>query len=229
MPVTLALIGSGMKVASGLVKGASGYIDRRKGKKALDELGERPEYEIPDEIGRNQAMARYNATSGLDAETLQNYKQNLERGLSANNNAVLQAGGSINSVNRGYDQYQQGLGKVAQLNFQALQDNRKSLMEANKDKAYYDDQRFAIKLKNYNVDREEALNLKRKGTTAMMSGFSNIGKGLMGAGSEWNKMSLDKGGDSEGDSDNVDEFGFLSPNVDKKSSLWDADYDAWTK
>ena len=201
----MGLVRSGIKLLGAGANVAVGYSDRKKGIKALGALGDRPEYEIPDEIGRNQALAQYYATSGLDADTMYNYKQNLERGLSANNNAVLQAGGSINSVNRGYDQYQQGLGKVAQLNFQALQANRQALMEANKDKAFYDDQQFAFKLKNWNVDREEALNLKREGTTSMTNGFSQFGKGLMSAGSDWNKMSLDKGGGGNGGS--VGEFG----------------------
>ena len=172
--MAMGLIGAGTKAIGGTVKGVLGYIDRRKGVKALERLGDAPEYEISDEVKANQNIARYYGQQGLDENTLYNYKRGLERNLTATTSAVMNAGGSVNAIGRAEDKFIQGQGQISALNFQALQQNRKALMTANNDMAQAKDRVFAFKLKNYNNQREEANNLRRQGTTAMLSGITDI-------------------------------------------------------
>jgi len=191
-PISMALIGAGIKTIGGLVKGGMGISDYRRGKKMLDDLGERPEYEIPEEIGQNQSIAQYYGQQGLDANTLYNYRRNLERGMSSTTSAVLQGGGSINRVGQAYDKYQTGLGRVAAMDNQARVVNRNALVQANLNMAQYEDRAFGFELGNYNRDRTEAMNLKQQGMTSAIGAIGDIGSSFVGVGQSMRQANFDK-------------------------------------
>lgn len=170
-PVTLGLIAKGVGAIAG---GIQGYSDMRKGSKALKALGDTPQYIIPEEIEQNQNIAKYYAQQGLDAETLYGYRRDAERGLTSTTSAMLNAGGSINSVGRAYDNFLQGNSKIAQLNNQALVANRKNLTDANLDMATKLDDLFAFRLKDYNNKRQEALGMKQAGKTALFGAIGSL-------------------------------------------------------
>src|SRR3990167_10537508 len=65
-------------------KQAFGYYQYLKGLKAKDQLGDRPEYQIPEEIKQNLSQAQLMAIEGLPAEQKRQYIENIQRSMTAN-------------------------------------------------------------------------------------------------------------------------------------------------
>jgi hypothetical protein len=65
-------------LAMALVGGIVGHAQKRKAQKALSKL-QRPEYEIPQEILRNQKMAEQAANEGLPSQQYSQAQQNIQR------------------------------------------------------------------------------------------------------------------------------------------------------
>lgn len=72
---------TGGLIQTGAALGQAGYgiYQYQQAKKGLEQLGDRPEYEIPAEIYENLSIAERQALEGLPAEQKKQYIQNIER------------------------------------------------------------------------------------------------------------------------------------------------------
>lgn len=66
-------------IAGGLIGGVTGYFQKRKARKLLQEAGDQPLYNIPQEILRNQKQAELNAQEGMPSQQYNNAMKNIQR------------------------------------------------------------------------------------------------------------------------------------------------------
>ena len=110
-------------------KSAWGYYQYLKGQKAKDALGERPAYQIPEEIKQNLTQAQQAALIGLPEEQVRQYVENIQRSQGANLAALTERKAGLigvgNVAQAQTDAYKQLLGMDAT----ARINNQQKLME----------------------------------------------------------------------------------------------------
>lgn len=181
-------------LAIALVGGIVGGIQRRKAKRALARLEQnRPQYEIPQEILRNQKMAEQAANEGLPSQQYNQAQQNIQR---QQNRAI-----SMASARRGGLMALPGIqqaGTDAQLNLdsmdaQARGINLQRLYGINSQLAGYRTKQFDVnKMQPYERDYNYNMQLLGAANQNIMSSIDKAGSAagsLLGSG---------KGGSSRG-------------------------------
>lgn len=184
MPVTASLIGGGVNLVGGLVKGLFGGGQKRKGKKLLDSL-QYPTESIPQEEIENQNLARQQAATGLPSEQYANAMKNIQRQqLTALRGAHDRRGGLglIGGIQQGTNDATLNLDTADARQKIANQNN---LMNVNNRLAGWKDKIWQNNVKEkYNRDYSYGMGLLGAGNQNVASGIdqglSGIGRGLSG-------------------------------------------------
>lgn len=141
MPFTASfLIGSALVGGYKLIKG----MNQKSEGERIAAGNRRPTYNIPQAYFNNQSLMENQAQSGLGAPTLDYTRRTNDRGLSSGIDAILQGGGSVNSLSKLYDVYGQNNSAIAAQDSQLRTQHLNSLIEANKDLAGQQVQKWAI-------------------------------------------------------------------------------------
>lgn len=185
MPATAALIGGGVNLVGGLIKGIVGGGQRRRGRNLLNSL-QYPTESIPQEEYQNQQLAQQQAASGLPSEQYNNAMRDIQRQqMTAIRNAHDRRGGLglISTIQQGSNDATNNLNaQDASLRLQ----NQRNLMNVNNQLAGWKDKVWQNNVLNkYNRDYAYGMGLVGMGNQNLMSGIdqglSGIGQGIYGA------------------------------------------------
>jgi hypothetical protein len=146
--------------------GTAGY-NAYKGKQAKNKLANMGsvDYDIPQGYADNVGLTASEAQSGYDPETLNKVLNQYSSNLAATNAAILQTGGGINDIAKGYGMYTEGVSKLA-LQDSALKNQKlENYLQASS--TYAGQQALQWKLNKYDKDRND-----RAAAQAQISGFN---------------------------------------------------------
>ncbi len=132
-------------VAGGLQAGA-GLIGKIKANN-LKKSAVRPDYETPEAITENVAIAESLAQTGLSDSAKQSLLSGADRGLTSSIEAILKGGGSVNTVADAYDTQMQSISRMSLAEDEAKFRNINMLVTANK--ALADEQEKAWQINKY--------------------------------------------------------------------------------
>lgn len=169
MPVIMA----GGAAVSGIISGITGLSQKARAKKMADQ-NQRPTYQIPDEILKNQKIAEMQSTQGLPSESLELAKQNIAQQGSAALGAAKDKQGGLESVGAIVAGQTAAGNQLAGEDANMRMANISNLMKQNQVLAGYKDQQF-----NYNQDKkyqENAAAIRALNT----AGAENINTGING-------------------------------------------------
>jgi hypothetical protein len=103
-----AIVGAGVQAGAGIFNVVSGAVTTAKANREAKVLdATRPQYNIPSNYYDNLNLATSRAQRGFSDETMGYLSNQLERGLSASNNAILRGGGNVNNIGNAYDTFAQ--------------------------------------------------------------------------------------------------------------------------
>ena len=95
--VTAGMIGAGLQAAGGLAQMASGIFGKKKRQREIDDLlAQRPEYEIPKEVGQDVEMRRNLVNARLDEQ--QDLVNNINTDKQNQLNLVKSSSGSLSDM-----------------------------------------------------------------------------------------------------------------------------------
>lgn len=192
MPATAALIGGGVNLVGGLIKGIVGGGQRRRGRKLLNSL-QYPTESIPQEEYQNQQLAQQQAASGLPSEQYNNAMRDIQRQqMTAIRNAHDRRGGLglISTIQQGSNDATNNLNaQDASLRLQ----NQRNLMNVNNQLAGWKDKVWQNNVLNkYNRDYAYGMGLVGMGNQNFIGGvdqaLSGVGQGIYGATMNPNKL-----------------------------------------
>jgi hypothetical protein len=166
-------------IGGGLISGITGFFQRRAAKKALAKL-HRPEYQIPDEILRNQKMAEQAANEGLPSAQYNQAMQNIQRQQNRGISAAADRRGGLMALPGLQQQANDALLGLDVKNAQARMANQQKLYGINAQVAGYRDKAFDInKMQPYERDYQYNMGLLGAGNQNLVSGGEKL---LGGAG-----------------------------------------------
>lgn len=168
MPLTATAVIGGIQSIYQLGTGIS-QISKAK---RMEENNPRPTFDIQKEYFDNQSLAQSMAQGGLTDKALDYYTTESRRGFTAGTDTSLQVGGSVNSINSLFDNYQRGLQEVAMKDSQLQTENMKYLIDRNKDLAGQKTQKWVLNEYEPYKDTAQAVAAMRAG------GAKNINTGL---------------------------------------------------
>ena len=142
----MSWISVGGAAATGIISGISGLSQKARAKK-LASQNQRPTYQIPDEILKNQKMAEMQSTSGLPGSTLELAKQNIQQQGSAALSSAADRQGGLSTVGAIVKSQQDANNQLTSQDAQARMANIQNLMKQNQVLAGYKDKSF-----EYNQD-----------------------------------------------------------------------------
>jgi hypothetical protein len=131
MPIPLLAAAGIAQGVGGIIKGLFGGGQKRQAHKILDEIGDSPNMEIPNEILQNQRLASTRAKIGLPSEQYALAMQNLQRQqVNQLRGAQDRRGGlaAISGIGQGYND---SMLKLDSANAQARMQNEKTLYGIN--------------------------------------------------------------------------------------------------
>ena len=169
MPVILG-IGS---AASGIISGITGLSQQARAKKMAAQ-NQRPTYQVPDEILKNQKIAEMQSTQGLPSSSMELAKQNIAQQTSAALSSAKDKQGGLESVGAIVAGANASGNQLASEDANMRMANISNLMKQNQVLAGYKDQQF-----NYNQDQkyqENAAAIRALNT----AGAANINAGISG-------------------------------------------------
>jgi len=146
--------------------GTAGY-NAYKGKQAKNKLANMGsvDYEIPQGYADNVGLTASEAQSGYDPETLNKVLNQYSSNLAATNNAILQGGGGINDIAKGYGMYTDGVAKLAIQDSTLKNPKIENYLQASS--TYAGQEALKWKLNKYDKDRND-----RAAAMAQISGFN---------------------------------------------------------
>jgi hypothetical protein len=166
-------------IGAGLISGVTGFFQRRAAKKALAKL-QRPEYQIPDEILRNQKMAEQAANEGLPSAQYNQAMQNIQRQQNRGISAAADRRGGLMALPGLQQQANDALLGLDVKNAQARMANQQKLYGINSQVAGYKDKQWGInKMQPYERDYQYNMGLLGAGNQNLVSGGEKL---LGGAG-----------------------------------------------
>jgi hypothetical protein len=166
-------------IGAGLISGVTGFFQRRAAKKALAKL-QRPEYQIPDEILRNQKMAEQAANEGLPSAQYNQAMQNIQRQQNRGISAAADRRGGLMALPGLQQQANDALLGLDVKNAQARMANQQKLYGINSQVAGYKDKQWDInKMQPYERDYQYNMGLLGAGNQNLVSGGEKL---LGGAG-----------------------------------------------
>jgi hypothetical protein len=162
-----------IQAAPVLIQAGLGIADRIRGSKMLRDTA-LPQYQTPESIKQNQALAAMLAMSGMPAEQYAAAAGNIERNQTAALEAVKRRGGNISNVNAITSGANNAYLNLDAANAQMKLRNQANLMNANQVMATYED-------KAYNINKLQQY-LMRMGIAGglMTGGNSNIAGAVSG-------------------------------------------------
>lgn len=166
-PITMMLIGQGVKAAIGGVQAIKGAQTLKNAK--------RPEYQIPDEIKQNLTDAQLSEIEGLPAAQRNKYIQDIQR----NQAAVLKSSGDrmggISGLGGIADASNQAMGNIFMQDVMARQQAKNRLSQARTEMAGYRDKAYKLnELDPYLNKMQEGQALVGAGTTNAMDAFQSV-------------------------------------------------------
>lgn len=175
-------------LTAGIVGGSLAYgvgsklSKESKAKRMEKALGAKPVYNIQEPTLKNQYLAENNAQQGLSDESRMMYEQQANRGLSESIDALLKAGGGVNSISDLYANYQDKGMELANLDDQIRFRNQQLLMSQNEKMANELDKSYQInKLDPWKDEKQRIAELRTMGQNDLNAGISMAANGLIGA------------------------------------------------
>ena len=181
----LSLIGGGASLIGGLVSGIIGAGQKRKGRKMLREIGDGPQYEIPDEITNA-------AATGLPSEQYNQAMKNIQRQQMFALSKAQDRRGGLGALGGIQQTSNDAMGQLDAQNAQARQQNQRVL-------AGYRDKAFDWNKKRpYEQKYQYGMSLLGTGNQNVASGIDQgitgagyIGLGLLGGKKKKDSLSAD--------------------------------------
>jgi len=192
MPVSSILMGSLMagasggtgqgiaNVAGGLLGGAVGYFQRRKAKKELSKLVQ-PQYNIPQEILKNQKMAEQAANEGMPSQQYNNAMKNIQR---TQNNLLAGATdrrSALMALPKIQQQANDATGNLDAQDANMRLQNQRTLYNVGNTTAQYRDKAFNInEMQPYEQKRDYYNSLLGAGNQNLLGGIDKLTAGVGG-------------------------------------------------
>lgn len=123
-------VNAGVNAAIGVAQ----MIQARKQNKEAKELQKNfvdADYEVEQQILDNQALAENRASQGLSDQSLQVYRDNTNRTMTASIDAILRGGGNVNSISDLYDSSEDNFAQIALLEDEVRRKNTAVYMAQN--------------------------------------------------------------------------------------------------
>lgn len=186
MPLPLALIGAGVQAGVGIYNVISGAVTTAKANREAKILdATRPVYNIPSNYYDNLNLATSRAQRGFSDETMGYLSNQLERGLSASNNAILRGGGNVNNIGNAYDTFAQQTRAIGFEDEKLRTANITQLIAQNKEMAKEKSQQWAMNVWSKWADKAAAVaQMKSIGQQRLNAGIN----GIAGAGANVGKI-----------------------------------------
>ena len=165
------LLGGIPIVGSGIAKNYVGHKQRERGLAMEQELGDRPEYQIPQEIQANLTDAQLMAAEGLPAEQKQLYMENMARVTAGGLRGLSDRKAGISGVEALAQNERDSARSLAAMDAEARMSNRRFLQDVRSDMAGYRDKEFQInEYDPYREDMDYARALQGSGLQNLMTG-----------------------------------------------------------
>jgi hypothetical protein len=126
-------------MASGLIGGVTGLIQKGKGKRLLKAAGEQPLYQIPQEILRNQKQAELNAQEGLPSQQYNNAMKNIQRSQTNALSGAMDRRSALMALPRIQQQATDAYGNLDSQDAQARRQNQQTAYNVGNTTAQYRD------------------------------------------------------------------------------------------
>lgn len=169
--------GVGQAVANlqgGLLSGVTGFFQRRKAKKMLGSLN-RPTYEIPQDVLKNQRMAEMAANEGMSSQQYTNAENDIQRNQTSVLNASLDRRSLLMALPKIQQQSNDATGKLNAQDDMIRQQNKRVLYGINSQVGQYRDKAWDInKMQPYQRDYDYAMGLLGAGNQNLMAGADRI-------------------------------------------------------
>jgi hypothetical protein len=193
-------IGQGVaNLGSGLVSGITGYFQRRKAKKMLNNLHQ-PAYTIPNEVLQNQKMAQQAANEGMASQQYNNAMKGFRQTEADALAGARDRRSALMALPRIQQQTNANIGNLDAQDDAIRQQNRRTLYGINSQVAGYRDKAFDInQMQPYQRDYSYAMGLLGAGNQNLLSGADKIlagGGQLLDAGSGGGKKRKSSGGNT---------------------------------
>jgi len=171
------LLGGIPIVGSGIAKNYVGHKQRERGLAMEQELGDRPEYQIPQEIQANLTDAQLMAAEGLPAEQKQLYMENMARVTAGGLRGLSDRKAGISGVEALAQNERDSARSLAAMDAEARMSNRRFLQDVRSDMAGYRDKEFQInEYDPYREDIDYARALQGGGIQNIIGGHEQANK-----------------------------------------------------
>lgn len=177
MPIPALALLAGGQALTGLVSGIAGLGQKARAKK-LAAQNARPDYQIPQEVLKNQKIAEQMSLTGLPSAQLQQAKQNIQQNAANAIGAAKDRRGGIGAIGAVQGAVGQQLGKLSAEDAAARLGNISNLMKQNQVLAGYRDKVAQDQMTKY---RENAAAIRAMQTAGNANLFGGINS-ILGAG-----------------------------------------------
>jgi hypothetical protein len=179
-----AIVGAGVQAGAGIFNVVSGAVTTAKANREAKVLdATRPQYNIPSNYYDNLNLATSRAQRGFSDETMGYLSNQLERGLSASNNAILRGGGNVNNIGNAYDTFAQQTRAIGFEDEKLRTANITQLIAQNQEMAKEKSQQWAMNVWSKWADKAAAVaQMKSIGQQRLNAGISGIASAGVNAG-----------------------------------------------
>ena len=169
-------------MASGLVSGIAGYLQRRKAKKLLKGLHQ-PQYTMPNEVLKNQKMAELAANEGMPSQQYNNAMKNFQRNQAGVLAGSMDRRSALMALPQIQRQTNDAMGNLDAQDATMRQQNQRTLYGINSEVGKYRDKEFDInRMQPYQRDYSYAMGLLGAGNQNLIGGIDKL---LSGGGQLW--------------------------------------------
>ncbi len=164
-------------LASGLISGISGAIQKGKANRLLKNL-QYPNETIPTEVLQNQELARLRANTGLPGQQYSQAKQNIARSQTSALSKLTDRRSGLMGIAATQQAADDALLNLDVADATARIGNERALMDANNNVAGWRDKVWTHNVKDkYNRDYDYGMSLKGAGNQNFVSGIDKIASG----------------------------------------------------
>lgn len=164
-----------------LAVGVGTKIHNNNVAKKKERANKRPTYNTPSEINDNQSLAAQNAQQGLSDASMQVALDNANQQYSGSIDALLKAGGGLNSVSDLYDTFGNNLKDLVGLDDEMRLKNQQIFMGANEEVAASRDKEFQFnKYAPFADQAQRIAELRAQGNAAFQAGITGASGALSG-------------------------------------------------
>lgn len=149
--------------------------------KKKERANKRPTYTTPNEIGDNQMLAEQNAQQGLSDASKQIAIDNTNQQFSSSIDALLKAGGGLNSISDAYAAFGNNMKDLVGLDDELRLKHQQVLMGTNEEVAASKDKEFQFnKFAPFADQAQSIAELRSQGNAAMQAGITGATGALAG-------------------------------------------------